>query len=162
MVKVPPATFRTGEGAAGDLQDRLLQVRGAEPEARAGRFHLVEAEAGQDVPGAHLAHVLVAGEAFHVVEVHFLIDLAEPVRGLVGFAQHGIQVDGVVPGLVAVGVLADEAGDVRGGVLALHVVRRLEEAVQLREHRLPGAEQVLEALDVLRRMNCRSGSQKWR
>ena len=56
----------------------------------------------------------------------------------------------MVPGLVAVGVLADEAGDVRGGVFALHVVRRLEEAVQLRKHRLAGTEQVLEALHVLR------------
>ena len=71
-----------GEGAAGDLDVRFLEAGQAEPELRGGRLYLVEAETGQHVPGAHLAFVLIAGQAVLVGEVHGVIHFADAVGGL--------------------------------------------------------------------------------
>ena len=44
--------------------------------------------------------------------------LADDVGSLVGLAKHCVEVYGVVRGLVSVGILADEPGDVGGCVIA--------------------------------------------
>ena len=98
---------------AGDVDIGLPEDRRTEPESRAGRFHLVEAKGRQDVPGAHLPHILVSGKAVVAGAVLLREDLTYAVRRFPGLAQHYIEVSDVMTGFVPVDILADEAGHVR-------------------------------------------------
>ena len=102
-----------GEGLAfrkGDFG--LLEEGRAEPVAAAGRLDLIEAHRGKDVPGRHLAGIFVAGKAVGLVGIELGHDLTDQVCGLPGLAEHGVEVQDVVARLVAVGILADQAGNV--------------------------------------------------
>ena len=74
----------------------------------------------------------------------------QQLDGFFPFAQHGVKIDDVVAGLVAVGVLADKAGDVRRNIVPFQVGRRAEQGVQGFHQSLPAAEQILKPLYILR------------
>ena len=103
-----PAVFQV------DLHVR--EVGGSEDVLAAAGADGVEAHGGEDVPGGHLAAVVVAAEAVDVVAVHPVHDLALPVLGLPGAGGPGVEEGYVVAGLVAVDIAAEDAlaGDVLG------------------------------------------------
>ena len=114
----------------------------------------IEAQRREDVPGAHLAAVVVAAEAADVVPILAVHDFPQPVLGFPGFGGPGVEVGNVVRGLVAMDIAADEA--VRGNVFVVSVIdfREVfpEEDVQFADERLVAAHQVDVAVHVLRDM----------
>ena len=125
----------------------VAQRDGAFPEQRGGQDVFsragtggVQADGGEHVPGAHLAAVLVAANTVGGGAVHFLQQLPHRLLALGGFFQPVVQPGHVVAGLVAVGILSLEAGDV--GHLHLPAARLIaEEGVQGGHHGFAPAHQ---------------------
>ena len=96
--------------------------------------HGVESHGRHDIPGAHLAAVFVAAEAVGYWGVELVTNFGNQFVELVGGAEVCVEVGGMVRGLVAVGILADEAGDVAllaACGLAAGVEERVEEGLGL-------------------------------
>ena len=107
---------RDGQHAVADTHFSLVEERRAEEIAAPGGFDLVETQRREDVPCRHLPHVLVARKPVGPVVVERRQYLAHLVGGLPRLTDHRVEVDDVVAGFVAVGVLTDQARDVgRGG-----------------------------------------------
>ena len=127
---VAEAMSADGEGlATADVERGFLHQWRAENIAATTGFHLVEAEGGEDVPGGHLTHIFVAAETCGLVGVELTLDLMYDLGGLAGLAHEGVEVGDVVRGLIAVGVLPDEACDVGVGV-GVELAVGSEEAVE--------------------------------
>ncbi len=126
-------------------------VGGADHILAASRADGVEAHGGEDVPGRHLAAVVVAAEAVDVVAVHAVHDFAQPVLRLPRLRGVHIKIRDVVAGLVALDVAAEHAlaGDVLGGGEEVVGDVHGEERVELGDELLLAAHEAHEAVDVV-------------
>ncbi len=131
----------------GQLKGDLWQLRCAEDEFAAHRIHGIEAHGGEEVPGGHLAAVVVADQSVGFVPVEVGGDLPYQSLRFPGAVEVVVEVGHVVAGLVAVGVLPDEAGHV--GEFAGCLLRCVEEVVEHLTRLLLAAHQLDEAGDVL-------------
>ena len=140
---------RDGEGAAVADADLGAGEEGcAEDEAAAAGLHLIESEGGEDVPCRHLSDVLVAAEAVGCGVVELSHDVAQLGCGLPWLSGVVVEVDDMVAGLVAVGILSDESADV-GRRLGAQVALDGEELVELAEEGLLAAEEADESVRVV-------------
>src|SRR5688572_17714874 len=62
-----------------DAQRHLIEERREKFVARVAGAGLVDTARGEDVPGGHLAHILVAAEAVGAFAVGFFADVAHPL-----------------------------------------------------------------------------------
>ena len=88
------------------VQGCLLEKRGSQHILVGTRAHRVETQSREDVPGRGLAVVLVAAIAVGGGGIELVHDVAHVVLRLPGFARVVVEVDQVLYGLVAVGILA--------------------------------------------------------
>ena len=126
------------ETAVGEADGDAGEAGGTQLVLVAAGAQGIEAQAVEDVPGAHLAAVVIAAQGVGLVAVEMVGHVADPFLAVLGLAQLVVQVQHVVAGLVAVPVAADAAPDV---VRARNVVAHLdlEHIVQaLAEELLPG------------------------
>ena len=100
-----------GSSIGGD--DRAPEHGAAEHHLPGTRLHGVHPQGRPDKPCAHLATVLVSAQSVGGVGVHVAGQCGHAVGGRAGVARVGRQIRDVVAGLVAVGVLPHESGDVR-------------------------------------------------
>ena len=124
-----------GEGLAiRQLQLDAGEHRRANLVLAANRVHGIEAHRAEDVPGRHLAAVLVSAETAGLVGVQLVHHLGGILLRLPRLLHLVVEVDDVVARLVAVGVLANHAGAedrklfVRIGGVSKHAVELLGEA----------------------------------
>ena len=82
------------------------------------RFYVVEAHGGQDVPGRHLTHILIARKSIRGCVILTFENLTHLVSRLPRLTRHGVEVDDVVAGFVAMNVLPNQARHVGRRVLA--------------------------------------------
>ena len=126
------------EAAVGEADGDAGEAGGAQLVLVAAGAQGVEAQAVEDVPGAHLAAVVVAAQGVRLVAVEVVRDVPDPLLAFLGLAQLVVQVQHVMAGLVAVPIAADAAPDVvRAGDVVAHL--DLEHVVQpLGQELLPG------------------------
>ena len=105
--------------------------------AGTGRIH---AQGRQDIPGAHLAAVLVAADAFRRGVVQGGEEFPHDFLGAGGGFQPGEDISHVMAGFVAVGILAQVTGNV-GNVDALAALLIGEQGIQGCQHGFASAHQ---------------------
>ena len=99
-----------GKGlAVADVHRHFREQRSAEDVFATSRLHLVDAHRREDVPGRHLTNVLIAAQTVGGVVVEFAQRAADELSTLPGLAHIVIEVEHVVAGFVAVGILSDKA-----------------------------------------------------
>ena len=130
----------------------------AEGEFAAAHVHGVDAHGAEDIPGGHLAVVLVADVALADAAAHVALpqDLADLLLGLVGPSGVEVHIGDVMGGLVAVAVLAhlDLLGllalvDAVVRADAVYSQRGLEQRIQLFRQRSAATVEVGQSLAVL-------------
>ena len=136
--------------AAGQVNLGVREPGAADGVDRDAGAYLVESQGVEHIPGGHLAAVLVAAQTVGGGGVHLLENLVYILLGAVGSAGVVVEVDDVVRGLVTVGVLADEAGDVGGDQFAGQRGVGGEQRVEALHEGLAASEQGDEAVDVVR------------
>ena len=118
-----------GEGLSFPHLDRNFgQLRCTEHQFAADRVHRVEAHGGEHVPCGHLSAVVVPDKSVRFVLVEVGGDLPHQPLCLFGTVEPVVDVGHMVAGLVAVGILAYEAGHI--GEVAGRFLRGVEEIVK--------------------------------
>ena len=102
--------------------------RAAEDVLVAPGGHRVEPNRREDVPGRHLAEVVIAAETIRRGSVHLGHDPPGPFLGLPGLSGVAVEVRYVVTGLVSVDIVADDSG--AGDVLVVGDALIVEEVCQ--------------------------------
>ena len=133
-----------GQAHGGPLEERRRQDK----LVRAGADG-IEAQRREDIPGRHLPAVLVADDALGRRGIHLVEQAARQLLRLPRHADITIEVGHVVARLIAVCILAHEARDVVQADILVRGFER-EEAVELPDEGLAAAEELLEAVHVVR------------
>ena len=121
------------------FQGGFLHGRTADDiDASAGGY-LIESQSRKHIPGRHLAYILVTTESGWLVGVEFAHALAHLLRRFPGLAYVIVEVQGMVAGFVAVGILADESGDVGIGIRTKVAISQ-EECIQAVDESFLGRE----------------------
>src|ERR1035438_9717107 len=146
-----------GEGLAFGKRERgAVEERAADAVGGGAWAYRVEAERAEDVPGRGLAGVLVAAQAIRGGLVKLIHDQAGAGLSFPGLPDIVVEVNHVMDGLVAVGVLAHvERGHLDHLVYGVAIgaglegVGRGEDGVELGSKGLVAAQELDEAGDVL-------------
>ena len=101
--------------AIGEIHHGLGKLRRADYIIIARRAHRIEAQAGEHIPGGHLAAVVVAAKRARLAAVLGLDDLVQFLRRLPWLPGIAIQVDDVVSRFVAVPIFTDAAAQIIRG-----------------------------------------------
>ena len=139
-----------GQGlAVPQADDRLPEERCDELVLAGAGAHRVQAQGRQDVPGSHLAAVLVAADAVRSRGIHRGQDgpdrFLRPGRSADPVEQEGH----LLAGLVAMGILAHDTADI--GMKFLLAGRRIgEERIQCAVQRIAAAQERFQARHVMR------------
>ena len=91
VVGGPVAGADFQEAAVGETEGDAGEAGGAEFVFVAAGAEGVEAEAVEDVPGAHLAAVVVAAQGVGFAAVEMVGDVPDPLLALFGLAQFVVQ-----------------------------------------------------------------------
>ena len=130
------------------VQHRTAEQRRADDVLCRTGIERIETQRREDVPGRHLAAVIVAGVTAGSGIVELAAYLLHQLLSAPGLTRKVIEIDGMVARLVAVSILADEPAGI-----AVHLAARLRQGevlVELLDERLHAAEQLDKALRVLR------------
>ena len=125
-----------------------LHSRAADREVSSGRVDLIQAESREDIPCRHLTAVFVAADAVFVVEIEVVHNVADDPGAFVLLPGHEVvHVCDVVARLVAVGILAHEAGHI--GYVVAHVALGHEQAVEFLDESVGTSEKTDQAGNVV-------------
>ena len=125
------------------------EERSGKDEFPGARADGIDAQGGEDIPGTHLAAVLVAADAFRRGGVHRLQQFTDDLLGVGGIADPVVHPGAGVAGLVAMGILAHEAGDIGNVHLRIPLIVR-EEGIQGGVRGLGSAHEGREAGEIVR------------
>jgi hypothetical protein len=131
-----------------DTNGSIVNERAPEIVRTAGRGHLIKAESGKHVPRGHLADILVTGKSVGAVAIKRSEDLPDAFGRLPGLADNGVEIRNMVPGFIPVGILSDEAGDIRGGIVA-HVTGDDKKGVEFSDKSFASTEESDEAGNIM-------------
>ena len=118
--------------------------------------HGVETQSREDIPGRGLPIVLVTAVAVGAIRVELIHDPTYPVLGLPRLSRIVIEVDHVLDGLIAMGIVAhihdlhlSDLMDDEAVVAIIEDGREGEDAVELLSESLVSSHQIDEPLDIM-------------
>ena len=128
----------------------LVEKRAADDVVRRRGIHRVKSQRAQHIPGRRGALVVHAGigEAGRIAAVKPVQNLADQRLGFPRLAAPVIIISGLLVRLIALTILADQAGDIAGD--AFWMIRRGKKFIELRAEFFPSAQQIDQALNIVR------------
>ena len=121
-----------GEAAAVlEVERDLRECGGSHDVLARGGADRIESKAREDVPGAHLAGILVAGKASRGVGVAAAKNILYPLPGFLGIAGKGVEVWNMMAGLVAMPVVVFVEEDVEPGACHFLSAHGIEETLRI-------------------------------
>ena len=115
----------------GEVEGDLLEAGLGEDVAVSGRTDGIEADGGENVPGRHLAGIIVAGETSGGIVVLGVEDMGHALDGLITAADEVVEVGDLVTGLVTMPVMALVEEGVELGLELLGTTKERDKALDV-------------------------------
>ena len=138
-------------------ENHAVQQRRSDFVASGSVSHGIEAHGAENIPGGHLAGVVIAADAVRVVRILLMQNPVDHVLRLVRSPDEVIKIGRVVTGFISVRVLPDQAGDVTGCARTDNLRRSGEESVQFLFKLRFAAHNVREAARIMaKKVHCQA------